>query len=99
MSRSLDQLKQAAKRDIQERVIPGKPESAPEPQFQDDPREDGFKGTRKTVPDSMKLKQRNFRMSDRDWNQLVRHFEAKGLTIAQGIRLILREYMTRENIR
>ena len=39
------------------------------------------------------------RLLRREKNALQKHFEAKGLKLSQGLRMIISEYMTRERIR
>ena len=39
---------------------------------------------------------RQIRISDADWNELKRHFEARGLTVSAGIRMIVKEYLRGE---
>lgn len=39
------------------------------------------------------------RLTQREKNILQKHFEAKGLKLSQGVRMIIAEYMTRERIR
>lgn len=48
---------------------------------------------RPTVEDEKKLKIRNFRMSDQDWQILEQHFQERRIQTATGIRMILVEYM------
>jgi predicted DNA binding CopG/RHH family protein len=40
-----------------------------------------------------KLKIRNIRMSDSDWERLKSHFAARGLSVSAGIRFIVKEYL------
>jgi hypothetical protein len=44
------------------------------------------------------LRQRQIRMSDSDWNRLRECFERKGISISSGIRMIIREYLAREEM-
>jgi len=46
-----------------------------------------------------KLTERNVRLPDRDWQLLKAHFADKGLALAAGIRMALREYMEKEGLR
>ena len=56
-----------------------------------------FKGRRREVKEPMT--QHNFRMKESNWRALQEHFESKGLTIAQGIRMILNDYINEQRIR
>jgi len=51
-----------------------------------------------SIPEKEPLKQRQIRMSDTDWTWLQRHFLSKGLTISAGLRMIVKEYMSKERI-
>lgn len=42
---------------------------------------------------------RNIRFPDRDWQLLKAHFADKGLALAAGLRMVVREYMDREGLR
>lgn len=53
---------------------------------------------RPTVDDDKRLKLRNFRMSDPDWEILQEHFEQKRIPVSSGIRMIIAEYMKREGL-
>jgi len=43
-----------------------------------------------------RLKIRNFRMNDEDWEQLEAFFEKNRVPTATGIRMALMEYLSRE---
>ena len=40
-----------------------------------------------------RLKIRNIRMADSDWEKLKAHFGARGLSISAGVRFIVKEYL------
>ena len=55
-----------------------------------------------SVPDPIRghtgsapVRERRVRMSDEDWEWLRAHFEAKGIAVSAGLRMIVREYMDR----
>jgi predicted DNA binding CopG/RHH family protein len=41
------------------------------------------------------LKQRIFRISDSDYNALKKHFDARGISISGGIRMIAKDYLNK----
>jgi hypothetical protein len=43
--------------------------------------------------DRKRLKIRNFRMSDEDWELLVAYFDEKRIPVQTGIRMALMEYL------
>ncbi len=45
------------------------------------------------------MTQHNFRMDQQDWDILKAHFEDKGVSIAGGVRWVLRDYMTENGLR
>jgi hypothetical protein len=51
------------------------------------------------TPQRGAMEKYNIRMLPTDWEALKRHFEAKGLTISAGLRMVLKEYMSKEQIR
>jgi hypothetical protein len=51
---------------------------------------------RKPVDDEKRLKIRNFRMSDSDWELLQAYFEEKRVSTATGIRMVLMETLKRD---
>ncbi len=51
---------------------------------------------RRTAKENMS--QHNFRMLEADYRALQVHFEEQGLTVAQGIRWVLKRYMKEERI-
>jgi len=51
---------------------------------------------RPTVEDEKKLKIRNFRISDDDWEKVEAVFREKRIPTATGIRMVLMEYVKRE---
>ena len=44
------------------------------------------------------LIKRHIRISDNDWQRLQAHFQGKGLNMSAGLRMAIREYMSREGI-
>jgi len=46
-----------------------------------------------SLDDQVKLKLRNFRMSDEDWGLLEAHFQERRIPVATGVRMVLVEYM------
>ena len=44
------------------------------------------------------LKKYHIRLSEKDWKALQTHFNAKGLKVSQGIRLIVSEYMEKKGL-
>ena len=50
------------------------------------------------VDDDVKLKLRNFRMSDPDWEALENHFKERRIPTATGIRIVLVEYMKKNKV-
>jgi len=44
-------------------------------------------------PQDERLKIRNIRMADSDWEKLKAYFAARGLSISAGIRFIVKEYL------
>jgi|GEM_PF-2839871 hypothetical protein len=42
------------------------------------------------------LKRYDVRFNPDDWEWLKQHFEAKGLTVSAGLRMIVKEYLTKE---
>jgi len=50
----------------------------------------------KIEDEGKRLKIRNFRMSDEDWIILVNHFQKKRIPIGTGIRMVLMEYLKKE---
>ena len=44
-------------------------------------------------PQDERLKIRNIRMADSDWEKLKAHFAARGLSVSAGIRFIAKEYL------
>jgi hypothetical protein len=50
------------------------------------------------LDDDEKLKLRNFRMSDPDWEAFEKHFKARRIPTATGIRFVLIEYMKKNKL-
>ncbi len=48
---------------------------------------------RPRVEDEERLKLRNFRMNDRDWDALEAHFKERRIPVGTGIRMVLAEYL------
>jgi predicted DNA binding CopG/RHH family protein len=44
-------------------------------------------------PQDERLKIRNIRMADSDWEKMKAHFAARGLSVSAGIRFIVKEYL------
>ena len=45
-----------------------------------------------------RLKLRNFRMADEDWEILEQHFKERRIPVGTGIRMVLIEYMKDEGL-
>ena len=56
------------------------------------------RGMRPRVEDEERLKLRNFRMNDQDWNLLEAHFKERRIPVGTGIRMILVEYMKKQGL-
>ncbi len=50
------------------------------------------------LDDDEKLKLRNFRMSDPDWEAVEKHFKERRIPTATGIRIVLIEYMKKNKL-
>ena len=44
------------------------------------------------------LERYQFRLHPEDWRRLQDHFEARGISVSAGIRMIIREYLDRERV-
>jgi len=50
------------------------------------------------TPQRGTLQKYHIRLYEGDWNRLKDHFEAKGLPVSSGIRMIIKEFMEREGV-
>lgn len=53
---------------------------------------------RPRVEDEERLKLRNFRMNDGDWNMLEAHFKERRIPVGTGIRMVLVEYLKKQGL-
>ena len=51
-----------------------------------------------TTHDVGPLKKRHIRIADNDWQRLQDYFSSQGLSVSAGIRMIIKQYMSREGI-
>ena len=51
------------------------------------------------LPTGGKMEAYRIRFPKNHWNLLKKHFKAKGMRISEGLRMIAREYMEREDIK
>jgi len=45
------------------------------------------------------MRKRNIRLRDADWKALKEHFEAQGIPVSAGIRMVLVQYMKSKGLR
>jgi hypothetical protein len=50
------------------------------------------------APQRGPMKKYHIRMEPKDWEALQRHFEADGLTVSAGIRMVIKKYMRDESM-
>jgi hypothetical protein len=50
------------------------------------------------VEEAKRLKLKNFRISDPDWDVVVKYFDGKRVPVTTGIRMILMEFLKREGV-